>query len=133
MITTARDMYIAFLHGVQLEDAEGVPAEKFNFWINKAQEDWLTERSKQVDLEQKRLDDLSLLKTERIIRTNGSRTVAADGTLRLFDTSSGGVDYGAGTFVVTPERYFSISGLEFYKSSTTSGTIDFVTGEVILL
>lgn len=116
-------MCIAFLHGIQKEDAEGVPAEKFNFWINKAQEDWLTERSKQFDMDQKRIDDLYLLRTERIVNTNGTRTVVGAASLRILSD-------GSGTFVVDPERYFNISGLYFFKKSGDPGAIDFITGDV---
>jgi len=123
MITTARDMFIAFLHGIQKEDAEGVPAEKFNYWINKSQEDWLTERSKQFDTDQKRIDDLFLLRTERIINTNGPRIAQGNASLRILSD-------GTGTFVVEPERYFNISGLRFFKKDGDPGTIDSTTGEV---
>ena len=123
MITTAREMMIAFLHGIQKEDAEGVPAEKFNYWINKAQEDWMTERSRQFDLDQKRIDDLFRLRTERIINTNGSRFVTAPCSTRIFSD-------GSGILVIDSERYFNLSGVQFFKSSASSGTIDSVTGEI---
>ena len=119
-------MYIAFLHGIQKEDQEGIPAEKFNFWINKAQEDWQTERSRLFDTEQKRIDDLYLLRTERVIPTNGSRTVISNASLRLLSN-------GSGTFVVTPESYFSVSGLVFLGktlATANTGSIDPVTGIV---
>jgi hypothetical protein len=116
-------MYIAFLHGIQKEDQEGVPAEKFNFWINKIQEDWLTERSRQFDTDQKRIDDLFLLRTERVINTNGTRSVVANSSLRILSD-------GSGTMLIDPERYFNISGLSFYAPDSTTGTIDLITGEV---
>jgi len=130
MITTARDMFIAFLHGIQKEDEEGIPAEKFNFWINKAQEDWLTERSKDFDTVQKRIDDLYLLRTERIVNINGDRYLTVPAAMRVFDDGKS-ADTGYGSFIVDSERYFSLSGLEFYSATANTGTIDFVTGEAV--
>ena len=128
MITTAREMMVAFLHGIQKEDAEGVPAEKFNYWINKAQEDWMTERSRQFDLDQKRIDDLFRLRTEREINTNGSRTPSGNISVRIMSDNTG-------IILVEPERYFNISGLAFIPDEGNAGAkttaeVDIVTGEV---
>jgi len=123
MITTAEEMMVAFLHGINREDADGVPYDKFNNWINKAQEDWLTERSNQFDTMQKRIDDLFILREERIINCNGSKTISANISIRLLSD-------GSGTLQVTEERYFNVSGLSFYKKVASAGVIDVETGEV---
>lgn len=123
MIRTAQQMYIAFLHGIQKEDAEGVPPDKFKYWINKAQEEWMSERAKEFDQDQKRIDDLHTLRTERVIPINGSRAVTAAGTLKL-DSS------GDGTFVVTEETYFKITSMSFQTADASTGTINEVTGVV---
>lgn len=116
-------MYIAFLHGISREDAEGVAWDKFNFWINKAQEDWITDRAKEFDIDQKRIDDLHRLRIIREIPINGTRTVQANIQLRIFSGGSGSLE-------VMPERYFSVSGLSFYGKTTNTGSIDEVSGAV---
>lgn len=133
MIETAREMYIAFLHGIQKEDAEGVPPDKFKYWINKAQEEWMSERSKEFDSDQKRIDDLHPLRTERIIPTNGTRVIAAFATvaianLKLIEGSS--TSQGDGFLIVTEESYFNISGLSFDGLPANTGAINGTTGEV---
>jgi hypothetical protein len=123
MISTARDMYAAVLHLVQKEDAEGVPVEKFNFWINKGYEDWLSERSRQFDLDQKRIDDLYVLRTTRTININGVRTVLANTSLELDEN-------GDGTIEIISQSYFELEEYSFYGSGSNTGTIDLNTGEV---
>jgi len=64
MILTAVDMYRAFLDGIKKEQSTIVPPSTFNRLINEEQDKWFKEKAPATELDQKRIDDLQILRTD---------------------------------------------------------------------
>ncbi len=62
MILTVTDMYKAFLAGIKKEQTTIAPPSTFNQLINEEQDKWFKEKVYAVELDQKRIDDLQVLR-----------------------------------------------------------------------
>ena len=63
MILSVTDMYKAFLAGIKKEQSSIVPPSTFNLLINEEQDKWLKEKFASIEIDQKRIDDLQILRT----------------------------------------------------------------------
>lgn len=63
MILTVTDMYKAFLAGIKKEQTSIVPPSTFNLLINEEQDKWFKEKAVSIEIDQKRIDDLQVLRT----------------------------------------------------------------------
>lgn len=63
MIITVIDMYKSFLAGIKKEHTSIVPPSQFNLLINEEQNNWFKEKVMALEVNQKRIDDLRILRT----------------------------------------------------------------------
>jgi len=63
MIVSVIDMYKAFLAGIKKEQTSIVPPSLFNLLINEEQNNWFKEKVLAIEVNQKRIDDLRILRT----------------------------------------------------------------------
>jgi hypothetical protein len=63
MILTVTEMYKAFLSGIKKEQTTIVPPSTFNLLINEEQDKWFKEKAIAIEIDQKRIDDLQVLRT----------------------------------------------------------------------
>jgi hypothetical protein len=93
MLITTQDIYNAVVYGINKEQTGTVTPGEFEFLINEAQLEIIRDRYNEEELNQKRIDDLRILKTQDEILNTGPTVTGQEIFL---------LPYNAISFVVTP-------------------------------
>lgn len=83
------DVYRLFLDKIKKEYTAIVPPAVFNRTANEAQEIWLADKIKEVERDQKRIDDIRVIRVSPVSTINVISTTTVGGTIRRFPLPDG--------------------------------------------
>lgn len=93
MLITAQNMFTYFLDLLNKEQTGTVTPSEFNRLINNAQEEWIKNKYSEVELTQKRVDDLRILECRDTLNNTGVNQPGGE----IFE-----LPYSSTSFVTTP-------------------------------